>query len=272
MRICCWNVRRATSGCAAWELFNELSPDLALLQEVSALPKTISEQYQVVLRRAAGKAGQSQRFNTAILVRGIIATEIPLSSRWDWVNSELEHFKGNLLAYEVNVLGQKYRVLSAYSPAWPVESERLWGIDVTPIKLKLNPKLWVTELLWAALLDSCDVNQPLPWIVGGDLNSSETFDYMWRGGPRGNREILDRMHDLGLRECLRHWNGSLVPTFRNPRDGRIVHQMDHLFVSESLASRLVSCITVEQARVFNASLSDHLPIVADFSNSEEVAG
>jgi endonuclease/exonuclease/phosphatase family metal-dependent hydrolase len=78
------------------------------------------------------------------------------------------------------------------------------------------------------------------------------------------------MRDLGLRECLRHCNGALVPTFRNPRDGRIVHQIDHLFVSESLAARLVSCITADHARVFDASLSDHLPILADFSDLDSV--
>ena len=76
-------------------------------------------------------------------------------------------------------------MLSAYCPAWPVDPARLLGIDVEPAKLKLNPKVWVTELLWAALLDSCGPDQPLPGIVGGDLNSSETFDYMWSGGPRG---------------------------------------------------------------------------------------
>ncbi len=249
---------------AAWELLNEISPDLALLQEVGGLPQSISDQYDVVIHRAAGNF-QPQRFSTAILARGTVGPPIPLSSPWDWVSREFEHFKGNLLAHHVSVRGHEYRVLSVYSPAWPVDPERLRGVDVEPVKLKLNPKVWVTELLWAALLDSYDADHPLPWVVGGDLNASETFDTMWAGGPRGNREILDRMQDLGLLECLRHWNGRLVPTFRNPRDGRIVHQMDHLFVSESMVARLVSCTTEEHTRVFDASLSDHLPIIADFA-------
>jgi exonuclease III len=269
MRICCWNVRRASTASAAWELFNEISPDLGLLQEVSGVPKTLADQYQVVMRHPAGN-GNPQHFSTAILVRGAVGPPIALSSRWDWVNRELDRFTGNLLAHHVSIRGQEYRVLSAYSPAWPVDPERLRGIDVAPVKLKRNPKVWVTELLWAALLDSCDSNDAVPWVVGGDLNSSETFDYMWPGGLRGNREILDRMNDLGLVECLRHWHGALVPTFRNPRDGRVVHQMDHLFVSRSLGARLVSCNTAEHARVFDASLSDHLPIVAEFSEVADV--
>lgn len=267
MRICCWNVRRATSRSALWELFTDISPDLALLQEVVGLPKAVADQYQVVMSVAAGKRSP-QRFSTAILVRGAagtIRTRIRLSSRWDWVNQELHRFAGNLLAYGVVIGDREYRVLSAYSPAWPIDEERLREIDVEPVKLRLNPKVWVTELMWAALLDSCDPTDPAPWVIGGDLNSSETFDYMWRGGPHGNLEILDRMRDLGLVECLRHFNGALVPTFRNSRGGRVIHQLDHLFVSASLGTRLVSCTTAAHARVFDSSLSDHLPIIAEFA-------
>jgi exonuclease III len=266
MRVCCWNVRRASHNAGAWRLLEELSPDLVLLQEVNAIPPSISSAYDVVMHRAAGKSLQnSQRFSTAILVRGTIGAPIPLSSRWDWVNQELEYFRGNLVAYHVTVRDQEYRVLSAYCPAWPVAAERLHGVDVDPVKLTLNPQVWVTELLWAALLDACNPHQT-PWIVGGDLNSSETFDYMWGPKPRGNREILDRMYSLGLRECLRETHGMLVPTFRNPKGGRIVHQMDHLFVPESMTAKLVSCKTADHVRVFGESLSDHLPIIADFSD------
>lgn len=264
MRICCWNLRRASSDSPAWELFNEMSPDLALLQEVASLPKKIADKYQFVMRPAAGRKNP-QRFSTVILVQGTVGAPIQLSSRWDWVNRELQRFEGNLLAHRVFLRGQEYRVLSAYSPAWPVDSKRLQGIDVEPVKLTLNPKVWVIDLLRAALLDSCNSNDSVPWVIGGDLNSSETFDYMWPGGPRGNREFLDRIRDLGFLECLRHWNGALVPTFRNPRDGKVIHQIDHLFVSGSLKERLISCVTAEQARVFDRSLSDHLPIIAEFS-------
>jgi hypothetical protein len=246
-------------------LFEEISPDLALLQEVGSIPNAIADGYQVITHHTSvGKPGQFQRISNAILVRGVMGPAIQLTSRWDWVDREIDHFKGNLLAHEVIVDGHQYRALCAYSPAWPIDPELLQGIDVEPVKLTLNPKVWVTELLWAALLDRCSANSTIPWVVGGDLNASETFDYLWRGGPRGNREFLDRMQNLGLRECLRYWNGELVPTFRNPRGGRIAHQMDHLFVSESLVPGLVSCRTPQHERVFGASLSDHLPIIGDF--------
>lgn len=97
--------------------------------------------------------------------------------------------------------------------------------DLREIKLTQSPKLWVTELLWAALRDAAPGE---PWIVGGDLNSSETLDNMWKRGPHGNREIQDRMRAPGLFESLRG-DGPSVPTFRNPREKYVVHQLDHLF-------------------------------------------
>lgn len=47
----------------AWALFDEIDPDLALLQEVVALPITVAIEYQCAMRQAA-----ANRFNTAILV------------------------------------------------------------------------------------------------------------------------------------------------------------------------------------------------------------
>ena len=69
-------MRRASSRSALWELFTEISPDLALLQEVAGIPDSILESYQVVMRPAAGKV-RPQRFKTAILVRGDIGKPIP---------------------------------------------------------------------------------------------------------------------------------------------------------------------------------------------------
>ena len=40
------------------------------------------------------------------------------------------------------------------------------------------------------------------------------------------------MNALGLTECLRAHNGQLTPTFKNSRRGKIIHQLDHLFVSD----------------------------------------
>jgi endonuclease/exonuclease/phosphatase family metal-dependent hydrolase len=130
------------------------------------------------------------------------------------------------------------------------------------IKLKNNPDLWLTEILWAAL--SHKDFRKIPWIIAGDLNSSVTFDTMWKGGPHGNQEIIDRLSALGLTECLYYHQGKITPTFRNPSNKQIIHQLDHLFVSNRVTDHLLSCETGKTRRVFDESLSDHLPIIADF--------
>ena len=146
-----------------------------------------------------------------------------------------------------------------YSPAWPIDRSRLTGIDTSGIRLRLNRDVWLADILLAAL-PAADGSE---WVVGGDFNLSETFD-AWPGGPRGNREHLDRIADRGFTECLRKTTGRVTPTFRNPSNGAVIHQMDHLFATSGLADRLTRCEVGSADRVFGFRLSDHLPIVADF--------
>jgi len=187
------------------------------------------------------------------------------------VNNELEFFKGNFISCIVQPANQKaMNVVSVYCPAWPVETSRLKGIDVSPVKLKLNPNIWPTEIIWSALRKTVSNNER--WIVGGDYNSSETFDADWqrKNGVRtglvshGNKEVRDRMYSLGFKECLYEYSGKLVPTFQNVHPKKVIHQLDHLFVTANLYSQLERCVVGDMSIVFGKSLSDHLPIIADF--------
>lgn len=266
-RVVTWNCHRAKADSGVWDYLLEIDPDVALLQEVSAIPDKICSVYTCQMHKAARKDGSPQRFHTALLVRGRIQNKLPLPFSAKWVGDELQRFSGNLVASEILPdNGLPIKAISVYSPAWPVDRNRLNSIDVAGVRLTLNRDVWVSDLLWSSLQHlSADLDQP--WIVAGDFNLSETFD-SWPGGPRGNREYLDRMATLGFIECLRQSKGQLTPTFRNTfrntRGGAFKHQIDHIFVSPALARRLVHCDTGSSARVFDANLSDHLPIVADF--------
>jgi exonuclease III len=271
MRIITWNIHRAKADNAVWEVILRLRPDIALLQEVGVIPQKIGNSFSVLSRRAIYKNGKPQRFSTSVLVSGNIVGEFELASECEWVNRELDFFRGNLIGCTVQPNnGQVFKVVSVYSPAWPVDRERLSLIDVTKVKTKTNPDVWAADILWAALKPA--ISKDETWVVGGDFNSSETFDADWQDrnetvyGIRssGNAEMLERMDRMGLCECLRKYNnGRIIPTFRHS-SGAVKHQIDHLFVSEGYYPRLEACIPGDAAVIFGQSLSDHLPIVADF--------
>jgi exonuclease III len=264
MRVVTWNCRRATATSPVWDHFRELAPDVALLQEVADVPASIAKEWTSVSRPAVTKSGGIQRFSTAVFARGEIAESLTLTSPTAWVQSELARFSGNLISCRVRLGdGPEINLVSVYSPAWPVDRGRLVGIDSTGVRLAQNADVWLADVLLAAL-QAIESPPDVRWIVGGDFNLSETFD-LWKGGPRGNREYLDRMAAFGLTECLRHTTGALTPTFRNASGGKIVHQMDHLFVSRPLADRLTECRVGCAERIFDSGLSDHLPIIAEFN-------
>lgn len=270
MRVMTWNVHGANKESQVWRLLLELKPDVALLQEVRGVPEQIQEEMAILSKVAVYKTGGPQRFSTAVLADGKIIQEINLKSEYAWVNNELSFFKGNFIACEVVLQNnERLNVVSVYSPAWPVDKDRLRGLDVSAVRLKENPDVWATEIIWSALKNTIANNES--WIVGGDYNSSETFDKEWqdehgiRFGIRGsgNKEILSRMSDLGFTECLRGYNNRIIPTFKHS-SGEIAHQIDHLFVTNNVYSRLQICEAGDQSTVFGDSLSDHLPIIADF--------
>jgi exonuclease III len=264
LRIMTWNCRGATHRrTSLWDYLIDLQPDVALLQDVRSFPETILSRFDCHSEYAVRKNGHLQPFKTAILVDGTIGAPIDLGTGTDWIDNEIENFRGNLFARHIYPSGfPEMLAVSVYSPAWPVDRVRLEGISLSGTKLEHSNDLWVADLLWASLKNNNRLLGSKPWIVGGDFNLSETFD-SWRGGPHGNREYLDRMEALGLVECLRRHSGELTPTYRTPK-GVVNAQMDHIFVTADLANQLSTCEIGLHSQIFAANLSDHLPIIADF--------
>ena len=260
MKVVSWNMHNRDDG---WPLLRDLEPDIALIQEVRTVPDDVAGSNQIVRRHAMRRSGQPQNFSTAILVNGSVDHELELSSPWPWVDTQLDKFAGNFVGASTKISDLKINVLSAYSPAWRIlsssELSLIEGSD--QVKLENNRELWGTELLWAALKERTEVGT---WMVGGDLNACETFDSCGPR-PRGNREFLDRMCDLGLTEVLRKAQEQLTPTYRKFKTGECRNQMDYLWVSKDLANRLVSCEVGDPDVVFANGLSDHLPIIGEFS-------
>jgi len=272
MRIITWNLKSATETRKAWDYFLKLKPDIALLQDVMNIPENIRRIFEVKSERALNKKGGKQKFSTAILVKGKIISPLPLFSKLQWVNKELKLFEGNLVCCVAKIPGYPpLNIISVYSPAWPVDPERLEGINVSAFTDGYN-EVWMTELLQDAL-ENAKISRDTQWVVGGDYNSSETFDAAWqdahkkrfplRYSDNGNKETFDLMKKLGFKECLRDYNEKIIPTYKHT-DKTINHQIDHLFVTNKLYSKIKGCSVGDKSVVFRKYLSDHLPIIADF--------
>ena len=244
----------------AWDYLVELEPDIALLQEVTGMPDDVSARYDAVTLPTSGPTSERYFYSTAVLAGHCAWATERLRSEAGWVDAELARYAGNLISTRVRLGDVEIRVISVHSPYFRLDQTQFAGIDTSTVKLTQNPDVYLADVLWAALPPSTAE----PWIVGGDFNLSETFD-SWAGGPRGNREYLDRMTSSGYTECLRAKTGKLTPTFRNRVGGAVLHQIDHIFVSAQLAKRLEACDVGSAERVFDVELSDHLPIIADFA-------
>lgn len=235
-----------------------------ILQEVSSIPQDLISEYSWLSKKARSKGGGEQIFSTVILSRLGPLNGYLLSSSKDWIKKELIFYLGNIMAGEITLPNiNPIRIMSVYSPAWAINNQRLNGTDISSVKLTYNENLFCTELVWATLQEEV-LNSSASWIVAGDFNSSSTFDYVRGIKPRGNQEIINRMNDIGMTECLYTYNGRLIPTFKNAKDGKVVHQMDHVYVSPFLFQSLRRCYVADSIGIFENNLSDHLPIISVF--------
>jgi exonuclease III len=266
-RAMVWNCHGAASSKSAfWKYFLDQDVDIALLQEVHSIPDEVLSSYDARSETAVTKSGRPQRFRTCVLSKTPLGEAPPLTSDKEWVNYELEHFGGNLVSGSIDVSPWTINTISVYNPAWPIDAARISAHDTNGVRLtQQKSDVWLCDILWSALC-SRKHSEEL-WVVGGDFNLSETFD-SWAGGPHGNKEYLDRMSGLGLVECLRKHQGKLTPTFKSASNGKILHQMDHVWVSPTLATCLVECRTAPPEEIFDAGQSDHLPIITDFDISK----
>lgn len=261
MKVITWNMKNATfNKNESWDYLMSLNTNIALLQEVNSIPEYVYESFDVLFEKATNYNSKIQNFGCVILVKGKIIKRIGLNSKLVSVNRNLQKFNGNFLSAKVQIEnGKLFNVVCVHSPHWSISKEDFTEDEISKIKLKNNQKIWGTELFWSALLNQ-SFNENKNWIVGGDFNASQTFDFPKN---RGNQEFLDRMKAISFEECLFISNGKLIPTFKHSSH-QIKHQIDHIFVTPSLLNKLENCVTGNKEDIFDTSLSDHLPIIADF--------
>ena len=263
MKVLTWNVKQASeSRPELWGMVQRENAEIVLLQEVTRIPRCFLGNYQCHLVRPRFFGGHNARFSTAVLSKGSVDSTPHLESGLDWVDKIHRERYGWIVGCEVTLeSGERFRVASVHAPAFPVPPDQYADVDVSSIKLKENPDLWFTEILWA-LLRSADVSDDVNWIVGGDFNLSVLFD---EPKDRGNREIIRRLNRVGLVDCLSHSQGGPVSTFQHT-GGSVEHQLDYCFVNVPMLARLTQARVPSHEDVFHRrpKLSDHLPIMCEF--------
>lgn len=268
MKVLTWNVNRASlSRSGVWKHLEEEDADIVLLQEVTRIPNSILRRYGGNVHSAYPKFfdDREARFQTVVLTKWAINKTPFLTSEFEWINRiHLERYGWILGCEVVDDEGVRFRVVSVHAPAFHVPWKALDRVDVSAVKLvklKNNPKLWFTEILWS-LLKNAGIAEDSNWIVGGDFNSSVEFDVP---RDRGNWEIVDRMTKLGLTECLSPGAANPVPTFQHTSKA-VTHQLDYLYVNAPMSKRLTNVRVPSREEVLDQvpRVSDHLPIVCEF--------
>ena len=262
MKVITWNVNKASlSRNGVWEMLEREDADIVLLQEVTRMPDQILRRYNCHARFPKFFGGHNARFQTAVLSKWRISTTPFLTSELHGVNELHEARYGWIHDCAVCDEGKRYHVVSVHSPAFAVPRREIDDADFLAIKLRNNPEVWFTEILWS-LLKNASLTNDTNWIVGGDFNSSVNFD---RPQDRGNQEIIHRLNALGLTDCLSHHSGHSVPTFQHSSKS-VEHQLDYLYVNAPLLNRLTSARVPGREEVFDTypRVSDHLPIVCEF--------
>jgi len=238
----------------AWEwLLEKIQPDIILSQECVP-PNWIGKEWIVLWDKAFPNG--KQPWGTAILTRlPSSSTRLPELDLWLTALPKLAPGKNELSAIhridgwittaEINIpfIGPSL-VVSVHNPSYPIELERLEGIDISAMKLKKNKDLWLLDVLFYFLRNR-------------DFNYSRLLDDLY--GERGNHEFFDRIGKEGFVSLHRIFHDADEQTFF--KKGGMKHQLDYLYTDGSIAKHAVSCKVIPFSQV--AEFSDHAPLVAD---------
>jgi exonuclease III len=128
-------------------------------------------------------------------------------------------------------------------------------VDIASVKTPSAGRVWPGDLLWRATraLPSSGASA----VLGGDWNTSLRFDEVY--GPRGNAEFFDRMRDSGWCDAMKKFQEAEVQTYF--RAGKGPYQLDHVFLTSDLFSRLRGAEVTATTQVLAAS--DHAPIILE---------
>jgi exodeoxyribonuclease-3 len=271
VRIATWNVNSLAARLPAVEAWLErASPDVLLMQET----KLADEQVPALDFQMAGYEvahhGEGRWNGVAIASRNGISDVItnfgdgPVRDSRSKSSGEAEEdFDPFDEARMISAVTGGIRIVSVYAP-----NGRVVGSPFYAGKLA-----WLDRLgRWLA--DELSPDEPV--VLGGDLNVTPNDADVWdpaaaHGGTHVSepeREALSRLRDWGLVDAYRlHQPGLGRYTWWDYRAGMFQKNMgmrlDLLYVTKTLAERVVWAEIDREARKGKPTPSDHAPVVVD---------
>jgi endonuclease/exonuclease/phosphatase family metal-dependent hydrolase len=222
-------------------LRTRLAPDVVLAQECRAPEDSPRERFRAeAADTLLWSQAATRRWGSAVLLRGRRATALTIPGFAGWVvGAEVTGPSGSA--------GRPLRLFSIHCPA----GERGY-----------------VRTLHRILDGMARLGAGADLILGGDFNVVVGQRQPRERIPmsRGEREILDRLAaEFDLVSCWQAANPGrpLAQTLRWSADRLAPYHCDGIFVPSSWMARLVACRVVSGSRW--ARLSDHNPVVADFT-------
>jgi len=226
MRIATWNMANRKG---AWDyLFDVIKPDYALLQEAQVIDGRPGYSRWQAIGENSIKYGEGGRYRwgSAVWSRENELSEVPVGTFGGWVQAARPVGRDPLLLISIHV------ELDKDGRSIPMLHRIL--SDVTPLLEQTGTGL----------------------VLGGDLNADMAFDEKY--GSRRHAIAFERIEDLGLWHC-----NLLIPPGRRQTFRRQESVMDdHLFVSRSMTSHVLSCEVLAD----EDAPSDHFPVVLELAD------
>ncbi len=223
----------------AWDyLFNEISPDIALVQE--ARPPGNTAFQGCIWKPVKRVSGKEEKWGSGVLTKSLPLKELEFRNC----------HPGALVGAEVELPGNK--VLSAFSLYGLLDE----GYATTTVHRMLSDLTFI--LMGKGEYKGKNRNV----LLGGDLNISVQWDEKYGKEARythAHKLCFDRIEDFGLTSCFSK-NAEYVQTLRYARSN-VPWQNDYLFTSKDLKAE--SCNVISDPKIF--PLSDHNPVVIELS-------